>query len=351
MASQDPAAPSSPHVSVIVPTYDRPRLLLRALESVERQTLRDYEVIVVDDGSTRDLSAAFDRFPGVVRIRHEENRGASAARNSGARVARGRYLIFLDSDDEWLPRLLERLVQRLEDPNRPADVAYCARWYVVDDGAARGKRCAVQPFEDALYDRLLDRSWTCCPTSFFMVRRDVVPGGEWFDEDLPSSQDTDLILRLARVARFGAVDEVLGVYHFHDDMRISTHLDRQVAGKASFLAKLTRLLGAGERPPLWEEYARRLSSVRAQSAIRNGRWRDALSEARHVAGWDEIALRETTRLALTALLGPRRLRRLLRAWRCARWSADVPPPAEAPPTGAPGPAASPRGAEDGRQAT
>lgn len=105
-----------PAVSVVIPTYDRAAVLPRAIDSVLGQTVEDLELLVVDDGST-------DRAPDVVAgyaddrvrcLRHEQNRGASAARNSGIEAASGDYVAFLDSDDEWLAGKLETQLAVLE---------------------------------------------------------------------------------------------------------------------------------------------------------------------------------------------------------------------------------------------
>jgi hypothetical protein len=101
-------APSPrPAVSVVIPTFQRRELVARALESVRAQTFRDYEVIVVDDGSTDGTDEAIARLGMNVRYMHQENQGLSAARNAGIAVANGDLVAFLDSDDRWLPGHLE----------------------------------------------------------------------------------------------------------------------------------------------------------------------------------------------------------------------------------------------------
>jgi glycosyltransferase involved in cell wall biosynthesis len=95
---------SDPRYSIIIPYYNRPELLLRAVRSVEGQTFQDFEVLIIDDASTTGLPA----FPQNVRfIRRMINGGGAAARNDGIRAAKGRYVAFLDSDDYWLPDRLE----------------------------------------------------------------------------------------------------------------------------------------------------------------------------------------------------------------------------------------------------
>ena len=116
----------SPRVSVIVPAYDAPEFLAEALASVASQDLDDYEVIVVDDGSPRDLRAAAESAGLGSRLHfvRQANAGGSAARNRGIAMARGTLLAFLDHDDRWLPPKLARQVAEL-DAHPTAAMVFC----------------------------------------------------------------------------------------------------------------------------------------------------------------------------------------------------------------------------------
>ena len=107
----------SPRVSVIIPTYNRAHLIGRAIQSVLAQTYQDFEVIVVDDGSTDNTEEVVLNFGSekMRYIRHGTNRGVAAARNTGIRNARGEYIAFQDSDDEWYPNRLESISEIMED--------------------------------------------------------------------------------------------------------------------------------------------------------------------------------------------------------------------------------------------
>ena len=111
-----------PHVSVIVPTYNRATYIARAVNSILSQTYRDFEVIVVDDGSTDHTRQVLAAYGDRVRYVFQDNAGPGAARNHGIRLSTGQYLAFLDSDDMWMPAFLEKTVGAL-DAHPSVDVA------------------------------------------------------------------------------------------------------------------------------------------------------------------------------------------------------------------------------------
>ena len=117
---------SPPVVSIVVPIYKVERYLGQCVESILAQTLREIEVILVDDGSPDGCPALCDAYAARdsrVRVIHQENQGAGASRNIGLASARGKYIIFLDSDDIYHPQMLERMVPRAEKYR--ADVVIC----------------------------------------------------------------------------------------------------------------------------------------------------------------------------------------------------------------------------------
>src|SRR5262245_27326295 len=103
-----------PRVSVIIPTFNRADLIGETVESVLSQTFDDFEIIIVDDGSTDSTKEVIRRFDGPINYLYQENRGLSCARNRGFDASSGDYVCFLDSDDVWNPRMLERQVSLLD---------------------------------------------------------------------------------------------------------------------------------------------------------------------------------------------------------------------------------------------
>ncbi len=198
------AATSSPRVSVIVPVYNRAAAVRAAVASVLGQTYRDFELILVDDGSTDDSGRVIDELaaenPSLVRCAHQENAGAAAARNRGIALSRGDHICFLDSDDEWLP---EKLAVQVKFMDEHPEVALSYVWaYVVDEQQrVVGRLCARAGRRT--YRKLFYLN-PIAPTSATMVRRRVLDEVGVFDTSLRTREDLDLWLRIA--ARFRVSD-------------------------------------------------------------------------------------------------------------------------------------------------
>ncbi len=224
-------ADSVPLVSVIIPTYNRAQLLPRAIQSVLDQTFKDFELFIVDDASTDETEAAARRFNDsrIIYLRHEENKGGSAARNTGIRASRGAYVAFLDSDDEWLPSKLEKQL-RLFAASEVTDlgVVMCGVRKIGLQGQPTGSK--VLDIRGHVHDSLFALEWNPL-TVTLLVRRDCLQE-ELFDERLPGFQDWDLCLRLSRRYGFDSVTEVLVSVHEHPGARVSRPPGPRLALKA-----------------------------------------------------------------------------------------------------------------------
>jgi glycosyltransferase involved in cell wall biosynthesis len=182
-----------PTVSVVIPTFNRIGFLRQAIESVLGQTFRDFELIVVDDGSNDSTPETIENEYPEVRLVRQSRRGVSAARNRGVREAGGTWIAFLDSDDSWLPRKLERQLDRL---NREKGYRICYTDEIWIRNGVRvnpGKR--HRKFSGDLF-------WPSLPLcivspSSVMVEKTLFEEMGGFDESLPVCEDYDLWLRIA----------------------------------------------------------------------------------------------------------------------------------------------------------
>lgn len=201
-------------VSVVIPTYNYAHFLGQAIDSALAQTWPPSEVIVVDDGSSDNTPELLARYGDRIRVVHQRNRGLASARNTGAELATGDLLAFLDADDIWLSRKLERQVQRfLADPE--LGLVHCGVEEIDSSGAVLG-RCL-----DGL------EGWVA--TELLLFRRPVIRGGgsgvivprtlfeaiEGFDRRLSTAADWDLYYRIACRQKIGFVPDVLLQYRRH----------------------------------------------------------------------------------------------------------------------------------------
>lgn len=196
---------------MILPVHNRAHCIARAIDSVLAQRFADFELIVVDDGSsdgTREVVQGFDD-PRVRLVALERNRGGNAARNAGIRAARAPLIAFLDSDDAYLPHKLGFVVA--EFARRPElDVLVDSYFVQFPDDRPEQQRLnapiAGEAFVEALFQR---RLWKATPA--ISARRDAVLRAGLFDEDLRRRQDFEFLARAGRVAHCAASDQLLWV--------------------------------------------------------------------------------------------------------------------------------------------
>lgn len=187
--------PFPPAISVILPTCQRRDLVVRAISSVLEQAFRDFELIVVDDGSTDGTQAAVAGFGGKIRYVWQENRGVSAARNTGIRLARGRIIAFLDADDHWLP---DHLAVVSEVFDRHPEAILCTTTPRFEIGGCEPASAAK--VVDAL-PSLFAENIVGCPSSV-AVRSEPLHSADGFDERLLVMEGWDLWLRLALLGKY-----------------------------------------------------------------------------------------------------------------------------------------------------
>jgi glycosyltransferase involved in cell wall biosynthesis len=182
-----------PRVSVVIPSYNRREFLLEAVDSVLAQTYRNWELIVVDDGSTDGTGEALRQYDGRVRYIHQPNQGVSAARNRGLELAEGEFIAFLDSDDLWLPEKLRIQVGFMDD-NAEAHICYTDEIWI-RRGVRVNPRKRHAKHSGAIYPHCLPLC-IISPSSVIM-RRSLFEEVGAFDPALPVCEDYDLWLRIA----------------------------------------------------------------------------------------------------------------------------------------------------------
>jgi glycosyltransferase involved in cell wall biosynthesis len=181
--------------SVIIPSYNRMTLLTQAIESVLFQRCTDYEVIVVDDGSTDRTADYLNSIEKKVKVFHQSNRGPGAARNLGAQNAGGTYLAFLDSDDLWFPWTLEVYRTLIRQHNNPSFIAGKPHVFYEESELTKVAADDVQVLQFEDYLRSGDE-WRWWGVSSFVIRRDAFAAANGFSEDQINGEDADLALRL-----------------------------------------------------------------------------------------------------------------------------------------------------------
>ena len=207
---------TEPKVSVIIPTFNHARLLGRAVRSVLGQTWQSYELIIVDDGSSDETPEVIAGFADerIRAIKHEQNKGKSAALNNAGAVAQGSYVAFLDDDDEWLPEKLGKQVKLLDEA--PSGVGLIYTWrQLVDETGETPPATAGMSMRGDLYEQML--RWNLpVPASTWMVTREALESVGGFNEKIRVSNDLEFIVRLCeRGWHVDVVPQVLVVKYKH----------------------------------------------------------------------------------------------------------------------------------------
>ena len=214
----------NPLISVVIPSYNREKLLPRAIRSVLSQSFQDFELIIVDDASVDSTEIIVSEIHDS-RIRyhkHKVNKGQNGALNTGLSLAKGHYVSFLDSDDEWLPDFLLKLLNYLKKGE--FDCVYCeAKWAT---GGGTVKEFFV---EGDIYSVALNQGYISHMITILARTQDVRSCGG-FDENFTVCQDDDLCIRLAKFCKFGLLKEQLAIVHNDAEIRSFSSLNAYADG-------------------------------------------------------------------------------------------------------------------------
>ena len=297
MQTSDGSGPRPELVSVVVPCHNAAPFVAETLESILAQTHPAVEAVVVDDASTDgswDVVQHFaGRYPERIRgLRLETNRGGGFARNRGAELAAGAYLMFLDADDFITPGALAALVAAVRDLPGTLAAGDSCKLEREGDGEWRstGRNARLPPADpdDALRGWLAGTAWV--PTCALLWRRDTYQATGGWDESLARNQDGDIAMRaLLRGARIVRVPEVVGYYRLHGDARVSVsrnfvHADK-LRSQLRVIDGIRGTLQAQNRLPAFARAVAADYASVALQAFQNQHWqlgREVLARARQL---------------------------------------------------------------------
>ncbi|MEK6288255.1 MAG: glycosyltransferase [Acidobacteriota bacterium] len=201
-----------PEVSIVIPTYNSARYLVEAVKSVLAQTFRDFEVLVVDDGSTDETETLMRRYGTPVRYIRQNNGGVAAARNRGIKESCGRYIAFLDADDTWYPDKLEQQLTALE---KEKDRRFCYSAFTVVDSDLVPLGVNHSNRDGSALEDLLTRGNVVGSICTVLCERSLFATAGGFDPALSQCADWDMWVRIAALTDFLYLDDTLVTYRQH----------------------------------------------------------------------------------------------------------------------------------------
>jgi glycosyltransferase involved in cell wall biosynthesis len=220
-----------PIVSVIIPSYNRERLLMRAIGSVQAQTFSDWEMIIVDDGSKDDTEQAVKRIQKkdarIFYFKNDVNKGVSAARNIAIKKARGKYLAFLDSDDAWLPEKLDRQVDVLEKGSEKLGLVYTSAVFINEKTNERRVKLAEKDGD------IFTEEFANHPiggTSRVMIKRECIKVCGDFNEKMSCNEDWDLWIRITKNFLVACIKVPLVLYFEGNPDSLSINAEALIEG-------------------------------------------------------------------------------------------------------------------------
>lgn len=237
---------NTPLVSVVIPTYDRPEFLERAVESVLAQTYKNIEIVVVDDCPSNPVEDVIIAFcdERISYVQHSENRGVCAARNTGIKEATGDYLCFLDDDDEWRAKKIE-LQMDVQSSDPTVGLVYTGTQYV---GDSTDLLSVTKPNKKGNVSKeLLLNDFV--PFSAILVEREVIERAGLLDTDLTNWEDWEWCVRLSKHTELGYVEQPLVLIHKGShDKRSGDFEKKRDVGFDKFLAKVQPVAAEYGRP-------------------------------------------------------------------------------------------------------
>lgn len=243
-------------ISIIIPNYNRTNELVKAVKHALDQTYKDIEIIIIDDNSSIDTQKfLFDKLEHNEKIKikfvkNDKNIGAAASRNKGVDIANGKFIAFLDSDDYWDNKKLEKQLEKFEK-NEKLDLVYCDQFI---DREGRLFNFKKKLIKDDFLNNLIS-GWTAPNTSTLIYKKESFKKINGFDETLKSCQDHDLWFRMAKEEfKIDYIDEPLSYFVQDSSDRISYDLDNRMDGVNRFLEKCQYYMSENEYKNFRKEY-------------------------------------------------------------------------------------------------
>ena len=263
---------AKPRVSVVIPTYNRQNLVVEAIESVLGQTFRDFEIIVVDDGSTDETAAKIQPYLARLIYTVQKNQGVAVARNTGIRLAQGEWICFLDSDDLWQPGKLAAQISFADTHPEYGLLASELQGFDANGKAGGSSKSAMYRIRNGLVvEDLLFGNWI--QTSTVMLRRDCLDQVGWFDEDVGQfGEDWLLWMRVASKFPIYFMPEPLVSYRFHPG-RLTLHQpEEQFRSLMRCLQKMSNFPQFQKKPHLLREAEYRICIGRGKGNLYVGEY-------------------------------------------------------------------------------
>lgn len=217
-------------ISIVIPTYNREQILSRTLDSILVQTYREWECVVVDDGSldsSMDVASQYakkdSRFKVLSNIFHK---GAQGARNTGILAAEGEWICLFDSDDLMYPNYLEKMVAAIDDRS---DVIVCKALVRNCQTSKEQGRIDLIFSEKMHIDLLREKKYVAYDVT--LIRKEKLVSIGLLDEQCPSMQEWDTHIRLSKISRYKAIDETLCEWYTGGEDAISTSRSKHIAGR------------------------------------------------------------------------------------------------------------------------
>lgn len=258
-------------VSVVIPTHNRAKLLIRAINSVLDQTFSNLEIIVVSDGSTdntRDIVMKFENEDSRVRlIEVNPGKGGNYARNLGIKYAQGDYVAFLDDDDEWY---CTKIFEQMQVFKQDADVGlvYTGCHIIYDD--EKVEYLSIGNSKGDLSKKILYDGGSIGTTSTIMVKKNLLNEVGGFDPELGAMQDYELCIRLCQLTKVGVVEkELINYYNYRSNQQISSLTQKYIEATKYILNKHKLLFATLTPEQLKKKYLEDELAL-SNRALRNG---------------------------------------------------------------------------------